>query len=392
MSKSHILLDSLELAQPLSEYIEESNNLDKSPALNNTPSLLKFIVSEKKDFIDNMNENKFRGIKDNVTDAFVNTFFIGPTNYEKLNMLLDYQYHFIYFNIMSDVNSYLMTQGPSNRDDQKIEIENLYPLQYNEHILLNFKGGSTMYYLYNNIIKHLEEQKKNIAQFDPIKEYFKISDIDLALNIETDNSYRYFQLESIVSYLLTRILEDLTNKLEFMYLNTICLNLADGHNTDPTITAKITQIKDSLQLNKTLDNLNIIIFPNASRVYPDDIYAMKLEINNLKKNLISDVTEGNNTEAFNFIEKFIEYDSISHSSVLKSVDMLEISLITEFVTYMTRIKYSGIANGVDLYTKIISINLKLKVYGNHLLNVKYNYLLNHFYYLAKIRFSIANFC
>jgi hypothetical protein len=380
MSKSHILLDSLELTEPLSKYIEESKDLDKSAALNNTPSLLKFIVSEKKDFIDNMNENKFRGIKDNVTDAFVNTFFIGPENYEKLNMLLDYQYHFIYFNIMLDVNSYLMQQGPSNRDDQKIEIENLYPLQDNEHILLNFKGGSTMYYLYNNIIDHLRKQGKDITQFKDITDYFKISDIDLALNIETDNSYRYFQLESIVSYLLTRILEDLTNKLEFMYLNTICSNLEGGN--DPTITAKIAQIKASLKLNEPLDHLKIIILQNASRVYTD-IYAMKLAINALKKKLILDVTEANITEAFDFIQQFIEYDNITLYSTLKSVDMLEISLITEFVTYMTHINYNRIANGVNRQLNMININLKLKDYGNHLLNVKYDYLLNNFYNTLK---------
>jgi hypothetical protein len=381
MSKSHILLDSLELTEPLSEYIKESNDLDNSAALNNTPSLLKFIVSEKKDFIDNMNENKFRGIKDSVTDAFVNTFFIGPTNYEKLNMLLDYQYHFIYFNIMSEINSYLMHQGPSNRRGHKIENENLYTLQYNEHILLNFKGGSTMYYLYDNIIEHLRGQGMDITQFNDIKDYFKISDIDLALNIETDNSYRYFQLESIVSYLLTRILEDLTNKLEFMYLNTICSNLADGHNTDPTITDKITDIKTSLNLvnlGNQLAALNIIIVPNASRVYPD-IYQMKSVINNLKRELSLAITQVNFTAALNFIQQFIEYNVLPLNIRLQSVDMLEISLITEFVTYMTHIDYTLIADGANHHLNMISIHLTLKKYGNHLLNVKYYYLLNNFY-------------
>ena len=86
MLKNHILLDGLKLLRdqndastsyPLSEYIRESEDLEKASSLNNNTALLKFIISEKKDFIDVINENKFRAIKDNVTDAFVNEFFIN---------------------------------------------------------------------------------------------------------------------------------------------------------------------------------------------------------------------------------------------------------------------------------------------------------------------------
>jgi hypothetical protein len=382
MSKYHILLDSLKLNEPLSEYIKESNDLANSAALNNTPSLLKFIVSEKKDFIDNINENKFRVIKDNVTDAFVNTFFIGDDNYEKLNMLIDYQYHFIYFNIMLVVNNFLMEQGPSNRNGEKIENENLYPLQDNEHILLNFKGGSTMYYLYNNIINHLKRKGTvDITKFKDINKFFKISDIDLALNIETANSYRYFQLESIVSYLLTIILEDLTNKLEFMYLNTICLNLGDSYKDDPLIKDKIEQIKTSLKLNETLGDLSIVLSGNK-RVYAD-IYDMKLEINDLKKKLIDNINSANITLAFDFIKKFIEYNVSLNNSTLKSVDMLEISLLVEFVSYMTNINYTVITGFITHQVLILNIYTILKNYGNYLLNVKYKYLLNNFYNTLK---------
>lgn len=385
MSRHHVLLDSLELLRdqsdvnssyPLSEYINESEDLQKSPSLNNNPSLLKFIISEKKDFIEVINENKFRGIKDNVTDAFVNEFFIG--NYEVLNMLLDYQYHLIYFDIMSKINDQLMPaedMRQSNRMQEKLERENMYPLQDNEHILLNFKGGSTMYYLYNNIINHLAQAGVNREQFNNINQYFKISDIDLALNIETGNSYRYFQLESIVSYLLTETLEDLTNRLEFMYLTKICSNLVDNID-DIDITTKIQEIMASLNLLQTLDHINVIVPENTSRVYEDDIYNMKLEINRLKTLLISQVNMANVTEANNFISRFIEYDADNKKFIVKSVDMLEISLLSEFVSYMSHINSSF---DPTILAGILNIKMVLKNYGKHLLNVKYKYLLNNLY-------------
>jgi hypothetical protein len=405
MSINHVLLDSLKLLKdpsdknssyPLSEYINESQDLEKVSSLNNTPSLLKFILSEKKDLIEVINENKFRAIKDNVTDAFVNEFFIG--NYEKLNMLLDYQYHLIYFNIMLKINTELInTTIQKNRDGKKLEKENMYPLQYNEHILLNFKGGSTMYYLYNNIIKHLSANRVDITQFDKIKEYFKISDIDLSLNIETGNSYRYFQLESTVSSILANILEELTNRLEFMYLNKILLATNTIIINNPKISAIIKQIKDNLELEKTLDNIYIKLHPTSKRVYPNDIYAMKLKINELKYELNVDINETNIIKAIDFIKTFIEHDYEPSMSILKSVDMLEISLLTEFVNYMTRINYSTIPNHKKYYLKITSILLKLEKYGKHLLNVKYKYLLDNLYnidqldgFITKIKDGLQN--
>ncbi len=390
MSKYHILLDSFKLQRdqadpntsyPLSEYIRESRDFEKTPFLNNTPSLLKFITSEKKDFIENLNENKFRAIKDNVTDSFVNVFFIN--NYEKLNMLIDYQYHFIYFNIMLEVNNRLMQQGPSNRNGEKIEKEFMYPLQDNEHILLNFKGGSTMYYLYNNIINHLRTTGIDVSIFDNIKKYFKISDIDLALNIETGNSYRYFQLESIVSHLLTSILEDLTNRLEFMYLNTIHQELDGGIGNDPDVLFKIQNLRAALNLDETTDSIDVTIelsTPNKETVY-DDIYKMKTDINTLKKRLIDNLNLVNVNEGIAFITKFIEYRANPKPHfILKSVDMLEISLLLEFVTFMAHLKYNfngGVA--ITAYATVIRVFSKLREYGKHLLNVKYKYLLDNLY-------------
>jgi hypothetical protein len=377
MSKYHILLDSLKLekkvgvienvAYPLSEYIKESEKLEKSSCLNNNPSLLKFNIIEKKDFNDIINENKFRSIKDNVTDAFVNNFFINNT--ERLNMLIDYQYHFIYFNIMSKINNELMNDEYLNRDDKQLGQEKLYPLQYDEHVLLNFKGGSTMYYLYNNIIKHLNDKKE--TNFSEINDNFKISDIDLSLLIETENSYRYYQLDAINSYLLTDILEDLTNRFEFIYLNTICdkiSNLASKNNIE--LKKKIKTIKDNLT-NTSFDELtyrlNIELKENAKRVYKD-IYKLKLKINGCKENQ-------NDEESFKLIKEFIEIDEKTTKYIIKSVDILEITLITEFISFMTY----NILKSDENYLKYIFIFLKIEEYGKYLLNVKYEYLLDYLY-------------
>jgi hypothetical protein len=377
MSKYHILLDNLKLekkvgdesnvAYPLSEYIKESEKLEKSSCLNNNPSLLKFNIIEKKDFDDTKNENKFRSIKDNVTDAFVNNFFIN--NIERLNMLIDYQYHFIYFNIMSKINNELMNNKYLNRNEQNLGKENLYPLEYYEHILLNFKGGSTMYYLYNNIINHLT--KKKTTNFSNIKDNFKISDIDLSLLIETENSYRYYQLDAINSYLLTDILEDLTNRFEFIYLNTICDKISnDEYKNNEELKKKIKTIEKSLTNKKyeSFDILNIEI--KAKRVY-DDIYYLKSKINICKE-------EKNEDKSFKLINKFIQIKG-ENKYILKSVDMLEITLITEFISFMT---YTIPIENLK-YTYIVKIFYKIKEYGKYLLNIKYEYLLNNLYKTKK---------
>ena len=112
MSKYNILLDSLELKESISSYITENNDLIDSTNLNNNPSLFKFLISEDKDVNNIVSENKFRMLKDNTTDAFVKEFF---GNNDLLKMLIDYQYHFINFALLSTINEGLTNEKPKKR-------------------------------------------------------------------------------------------------------------------------------------------------------------------------------------------------------------------------------------------------------------------------------------
>jgi hypothetical protein len=173
---SSILLDTINLrdTQPISSFINE--NSVTTGGIRGKPSLLKFITSDKKDYNDTINKNNQRMLKDNVTDAFVQTFFTNDENITK--MLVDYQYHFLHSKIMNEINLELFNNRLPNNAGQAVNPNKFYPLQHNEHIILNFKGGSTMYYLFKNII-HSNNTPPDIV--NSIRDNFKISDIDLSL-------------------------------------------------------------------------------------------------------------------------------------------------------------------------------------------------------------------
>jgi len=384
---STTLLDTIQFEGSLSKYINE-NNINKG-----TPSLLKFITNETKDYNDIINGNKQRALKDNVTDAFVQTFFINDDNITK--MLVDYQYHFIHSKLMGDINSSIMMPQdniPINNDKKSINSSNLYPLKNDEHIILNFKGGSTMYYLFKNLVQSEALQQGPI---DKIKDNFKISDIDLSLTIDSQNITRYYQLESIVTHLVIKYMEELTNRFECILLKTIS-NDSDAFKTLLTEN-KYTNIPD------ILSNNNIFIADRTSVIYEgDNIYKLKANINELKLHFNPrlilkeryrvETQEEISGDILALYKKFINFDGSPPTVfTFKTVDLLELSLLIEFVSYIVFLKYDGIDNRLILNLRIISLLLynKIQTFINYLLNNRYDYLLNNLYNETKIQAFIT---
>ncbi len=383
---STTLLDTLNSNESISTYIHE-NNTDRG-----TPSLLKFITSEKKDYNITINGNKHRAIKDNVTDAFVETFFTNDDNITK--MLVDYQYHFIHSKLMGDINREIMLNPlPQNRRGQSINSNNLYPLKHNEHIILNFKGGSTMYYLFKNIISNIHLPQDDI---DRIKNNFKISDIDLSLTIESEESTRYYQLESVVTHLVIKYLEELTNRFECILLKTIT-------NNSPEINELIRNNRYINQDNLLEMNLIRISnpYPNHPIYQADRIYELKQNINKyklyfnprlvLENGYDINIQQRISNEILELYREFIDYDNTDPESffTFKTLDLLELSLLLEFMTHNALLKYVDNNNHIipifhHFHTMTLLYINKTKTFINYLLNHRYNYLLNNLYNQTKL--------
>jgi hypothetical protein len=374
MSKQHILLDTFESVESLSSYITEKP-LANTSSLTNNPGLLKFMISDNLDFNDNINQNKVRMLNDNTTDAFVSIFF---NDNNILKLLIDYQYQFIYFFIMSKINSELMNVKPLNRHNNNIDVENLYPLQHNEHIILSFKGGSTMFFLYNNILNYNQQQNGiDRARFVNIDKYFKISDIDFSVSIESENTFRYNQLESFVSKLITESLEEIANRFEYILLRLIV--------PDPDLNNELNNLKNQYtNVNTNLDDMNISIHPNAhnNQVFAD-IYQLKIIINDLKKtfNPFNDV----NNEKKNEIETLLARFFVNGVNfVFYTVDILEINLICELICYLIYLDYPDDEMSRTFFVGLIYKNANIKSFVNYLLNKRFEYLIDNLYTNQKL--------
>ncbi len=375
---SSILLDTIDFDQPISSYIDENNRIHHGE-----PSLLKFITSEKKDFNDTMNKNKQRILKDNVTDAFVQTFFTNDEDITK--MLVDYQYHFLHYKIMNEINISLLNTRIPNRNGVAIDGRNLHPLKHNEHIILNFKGGSTMYYLFKNIITSIDITEDIVNQ---IRDNFKISDIDLSLTIETEDNVRYYQIESIITQLVIKYMEELTNRFECILLKTVT-------NNSPEINQLINDNR-YINRNNVLEVNNITIIENPQPIFPSQaIYLLKYAINNYKLkfnpelilNADPNVQRDYLDDIVRFYKQFANFDENNPVNFeFKTLDILELTLLLEFVTYVGVLNYNRrIRFLVDFQAMTLLYSIKIKRFIDYLLNNRYMYLLNNLYSEEKLR-------
>ncbi len=396
MSVYNILLDKYKTQSPLSDYITEQRNINNNAELNINPSLFKFFISEKKDVVKLVKDNKYRMLADSVTDAFVSTFFINyenNNNNEILKMLIDYQYHFINYYIMTNVSVELGQPKQSCRSGASIPEDNLCPLQADEHIILNFKGGSTMFFLYNKIIAYLREKNRDLEQFNDIKDDFKISDIDLSLNIIAENSYRYYQIESICCKLLAKSMEELSNRFEFIFLKLIN-NQAENQEENQEITAELNDLENKLINLNTLDlHINdihyTIGFNQVVNPIYNDIYRFKLLINEYKHKLKNEEFNDELENRINiFIDKFFitnienEGDNIvSVNIITKTVDMLEISYLSEFIQYV---------HSISLNERYVHQFICLDTLAKYLLDSRFKYLSNNLYNIPKFNNLITN--
>ena len=119
------------------------------------PLLLSYINNQPTD-LNELTHRKYREIRDNATDAFVElmTINLGQDNIK--NMVLFMQ-SYLYHELLSSINDELTTSFPFPSTNNKTQ--NMYPLLNDETIEIYFKGGTLM--------KHFKDHFTGTHQVDP---------------------------------------------------------------------------------------------------------------------------------------------------------------------------------------------------------------------------------
>ena len=150
---------------------------------------------------------KMRKMKDESTDLFVATFLSTDNLLQKFVM---YMYQTLYFNLLSGVNTKLSEVYSKDGTDLLAS-----PLQADEKLILYFKGGTTMKFIYDEFVAKLPAatQALIIRELGP---RFKASDTDMGLDIDCSSNKRYIIIKNALSSLITETCNLIGNNFDFM--------------------------------------------------------------------------------------------------------------------------------------------------------------------------------
>lgn len=153
-----------------------------------------------------------RDLKDESTKSFVNTFI---ENIDDLKRFVMFMYQFLYYEILIDINKELTRPYKKDTDSVSYTLASL-PLQQDEKIILYFKGGTTMYLIYDNFVSNIasEEQKAKINE--QLKNKFSPSDTDMGIEIVCNTSKRFIIIKNALSSIITRCFDKIGYMFDFL--------------------------------------------------------------------------------------------------------------------------------------------------------------------------------
>ena len=334
------------------------------------PLLLSYINNQPTD-LNELTHRKYREIRDNATDAFVElmTTNLGQDNIK--NMVLFMQ-SYLYHELLSSINDELTTSFPFPSTNNKTQ--DMYPLLDDETIEIYFKGGTLM--------KHFKDHFTGTHQVDPdlnleFDNKFKISDIDMNVSINTTYFLRFNQIKYCVVKLLAKILRNLSKIFDDMYdrpnddqsypeiLNPVLIfdTTLDHNGKIQSIT--FNTVTYNLYIHENINNLKFYIEKTKKEIIQfinDPAYIIG-SINNL---IYNKVILNNN-----FKNKLCSY------SVL--VNSLKIEFMIFIITFLNKkgITFHNILQPkIDILTIVnkILINEEYKNINNLFYNYKDNFL------------------
>ena len=187
--------------QSLTQYINVTESHE--PAGGN----IKYYFEKNEDVQFLSQFRKMRSMKDESTDLFVATFLSTDNLLQKFVM---YMYQTLYFNLLTGVNTKL--SEVYSKDETNLLAS---PLQADEKLVLYFKGGTTMKFIYDEFVAKLPAATQALM-VNALGQRFKASDTDMGLDIDCSSNKRYIIIKNALSSLITETCNLIGNNFDFM--------------------------------------------------------------------------------------------------------------------------------------------------------------------------------
>lgn len=255
--------------QSLSQYL---NVVDSQQAVGGNIKYY-FEKNEDTEFLSQF--RKMRDLKDESTSFFVSTFLSTDNLLQKFVM---YMYQTLYFNLLANVNNKLT--AVYHKDG--IELSAL-PLQTDEKLILYFKGGTTMKFIYDEFLTTLPQATRDTINADLGKQ-FKASDTDMGLDIDCSSNKRYIIIKNALSTIIGETCDLIGRNFDFMLNDNTLTEATTEANWrakcegDPTFVANNSGAANKLPAGVQL--LDIFSDPDQSLAeFQNKIRAVKDNLN-----------------------------------------------------------------------------------------------------------------
>ncbi len=342
-----------------------------------------------------------RTIIDISTDTFIKIIFKENIHY------------YLFLNYVNTLDIYLNYYGNIDMIN-----DNFKPLNNNEYVELFFKGGNVMNYHFSKIVTN--EKLKDL-----FSKYFKKSDFDFSVNIQTITDNRFNLLKKYIYPLIISFLKKTTNlfnnylsevlddKVSINKIDTIFIKNFRDENNNYDFKIILDTIKDIINLpdfdffkkivseyiisygiNKIPKIIDIIEINRYIRILFDNNKIIQLKINGVNKIIfnkntienINNIIDNYNYHIVNsFIEKYNQFYSSSkyHACILYPYYKYLITPISEH-----EYEYNKLINEIILYNFQILKNYNF--YTKEKLNEMKNVISKSIVELQDIYYEINN--
>lgn len=333
-----------------------------------------------------------RTIVDVSTDTFIKNIFGDNNNY------------YLFLNYVNFLDIYLNYYA----NLQMVQTQTK-PIYAKEEIEVYFKGGNVMNYHFGEILSKLDKNIQNRIS-DKFSPFFKKSDFDFSVSIQTDSYQRFNQIRKYVYQLILEYL--FTTKNYFNnYIKNITNNISIKTRIDPKIIDTffnkdyVEEFNKVLHLVKSsLKNPRFMFNIEIAKQYHKNVrnYSRVPQIKNIKVNhKYLDVEFVDNTKFI--METFtptIKYDNYVISKINESMDEYNEVIINMLLPLYNTIyesdrSYYHACLLYPYYKLTIADNIiHEKIYDNYIKSIQlYNFELmqkNNFYTVDKINTMYDN--
>jgi hypothetical protein len=313
-----------------------------------------------------------RDLKDEATKLYVNTFLADINDLKRFVMFM---YQILYFEILVNINAELTKTYNKNIDGSDYTLTSL-PLEKDEKIILYFKGGTTMFLIYDNFISNIDSAEKKAQINEQLKSKFSPSDTDMGIEIVCNTTKRFIIIKNALSSIITRTFNKIGYMFDFLLNNNI--------PTAPEIThdAWLGMCKSDPIISKyfSIQQPPNIVYAHVTDTIENIITELQKCKTHVKNYKYADILP--------IINKYVKKTSSGAVSVPNNPVIC--ALLLEFIKYVELMNVRHNDRGKLIYKILASYILSLEVSSKHILLQLYT-TISHMYsaenkdkYLSKL--------